>query len=59
MAKDNNQGVKAVLQIRSTGSDARWKGLWKWLLAPSAAKAIQADVPESFEPKRRAGDDVQ
>ena len=59
MGKDNSQGVKAVLQIRSTGSDARWKELWKWLLAPAVAKAIQADVAESFEPKRRAGDDVQ
>lgn len=47
MAKDNNQGVKAVLQIRSTGSDARWKELWRWLLAPSQVSTGEDELSET------------
>ena len=58
MVKDNSQSIRAVLQIQRTGSDTKWKELWKWLLAPSTVKTSQADVPESCEPKGKVGEDA-
>ncbi len=59
MAKNNNQSFRTVLKIRSTGSDTRWKELWRWLLAPPAVKTSQVDVLERFGPKSQAREDAQ